>query len=152
MSGPPHGSSWAAPPEFYLDENVAGKTARRYIADLGYVVHSPTSVFGRAVLEQRLYDEQWLPVVGANGWVVIGRDQQILSREAELRAYLDARVHLFLLPGEVTRAHIIELLRLNLREMCMLASARKPNVYWLTRDGVEPYERRVARRASRRSR
>jgi hypothetical protein len=25
-SGPPSASSWAAPPEFYLDENIAGRT------------------------------------------------------------------------------------------------------------------------------
>jgi hypothetical protein len=149
MSEPPHASSWAAPPEFYLDENVAGKTARRFISDLGYTVHTPASVFGRAALDGHLYDERWLPVAGARGWAVIGRDQRILLREHELRAYLEARVHLFLLPGEITRNQIVDLLRKNLREMCSLASARRPNVYWLTRDGIEPHERRVARRTRR---
>jgi hypothetical protein len=149
MSGPPHASSWATPPEFYLDENVAGKAARRYVADLDYKVHSPASVFGRDALSQGLRDDQWLPVVGARGWAVISRDQRILQRKYELRAYLDARVHMFLLPGEVTREKIIGLLEINLSEMCALAVARKPNVYWLTKRGVESYERRVGRERRR---
>ena len=152
MSEPPHVSSWATPPEFYLDENVAGKAARRYVADLGYKVHSPASVFGRAVLDEGLRDDQWLPVVGARGWAVIGRDQRIFEWGDELRAYLDARLHMFLLPGEVTREEIIELLEINLAGMCTLAVARRPNVYWLTGRGVEPYERRAARRSRRRNR
>jgi len=45
-SGPPHASFWAEPPEFYIDENMAGRTVRRFIADLGYVVHTPAAVFG----------------------------------------------------------------------------------------------------------
>jgi hypothetical protein len=109
-------------------------------------------VFGRAALDRGLDDDEWLPVVGSHGWAIIGRDQQILEREDELRAYLDAPVHLFLLPGEVTREQIIKLLRINLRGMCSLAAARKPNIYWLTRHGVEPYERRVSRRNQRRRR
>jgi hypothetical protein len=114
-------------------------------------VHSPASVFGRAVLDEGLEEDQWLPVVGARGWAVIGRDQRILERDDELRAYLDARLHMFLLPGEVTREQIIELLAINLMKMCVLAVARKPNVYWLTRHGVESYERRIERRSKRRN-
>jgi len=41
-SGPPHASFWAEPPEFYIDENMAGRTVRRFITDLGYVVHTPS--------------------------------------------------------------------------------------------------------------
>jgi hypothetical protein len=51
----------------------------------------------------------------------------------------------------VTREQVIELLQINLVEMCTLAVARRPNVYWLTRQGVEPYERRIERRNRRRS-
>lgn len=149
MSGPPHASSWATPPEFYLDENVAGRVACRYVRDLGYKVHTPASVFGREVLDRGLLDHEWLPVVGARGWTVISRDQGILDRTYELRAYLDARVHMFLLPGQVTRAQIIALLGLNLSEMCALAAARKPNVYWLTKHGVEPYDRLMGRKRRR---
>lgn len=151
MSGPPPASSWAAPPEFYIDENLAGKTVRRLIADLGYVVHTPSSVFGRATLGQKLADEDWLPLAGKNGWVVFGRDQRILERPRELDAFLKAKIHMFLLPGSVALAEIVQLVERNLQEICALATARRPNVYWLTKDGVEPYERRVGRRARRRT-
>ncbi|MEW2382621.1 hypothetical protein AB0873_11125 [Micromonospora sp. NPDC047707] len=61
-----------------------GRSLRRCIVDLGYQVHSPASVFTRERLEQGLTDQDWLPVVGEEGWVVFGRDQNILKRELEL--------------------------------------------------------------------
>ncbi|WP_213454136.1 PIN-like domain-containing protein [Rhizomonospora bruguierae] len=70
---------------------MAGRTVRRFIADLGYAVHTPAEVFGRERLEAGLRDEDWLAVVGSRGWVVFCRDQHILDREWELRAYLAAR-------------------------------------------------------------
>lgn len=152
MSEPPLASSWAAPPEFYLDENVAGKTAEGSspISATQSTLPLPCSAASHSTSTWPTSSgsQSW----GVNGWVVIGRDQRILSRKDELRAYLDAQVHLFLLPGEVTRQQIVSLLHVNLREMCTLASARTPNVYWLTRGGVEPYEKRVSRRARRRHR
>lgn len=152
MSEPPHASSWAAPPEFYIDENLAGKTVRRFIADLGYLVHTPTETFGRSRLELGLRDEDWLPVVGSNGWVVFGRDQRILDRPLELEAYLSARVHMVLLPGEASRDELIGLLRTNLRAVCSAAAARRPNVYWATAQGLVDYERRRLDRERRRRR
>jgi hypothetical protein len=147
---PPHASSWAAPPEFYIDENMAGRTVRRFIADLGYVVHTPAEVFGRELLDHGLDDEDWLPVVGANGWAVFGRDQRILEREMEFQAYRNAKIHMFLLPGHAPLAEILHLLAVNLADLCARTSARRPNVYWLTRGGIEDYEQRVAKRAKRR--
>jgi hypothetical protein len=73
-------------------------------------------------------------------------------RSAIAAARAAARAHVWgQLPGEVTREQVIELLRINLAEMCTLAVARRPNVYWLTRQGIEPYERRIERRNRRRS-
>jgi hypothetical protein len=105
---------------------MAGRTVRRFVSDLGYVVHTPSAVFGRTRLDDGLEDEDWLPVVGAAGWVVFGRDQHILVRERELKAYLDAKVHLFLLPGQATRQQILDLLTINLADIGALAVARPP--------------------------
>jgi hypothetical protein len=85
-----------------------------------------------------------------NGWAVFGRDQRILDRELELRAYRNAKIHMFLLPGQAPRVEILHLLTINLTDICTRTSARRPNVYWLTRRGVEDYEQRVAQRARRR--
>lgn len=38
-SEPPPASSWAAPPEFYLDENSVTRMVRRLLTSLGYRVH-----------------------------------------------------------------------------------------------------------------
>ena len=45
-SGPPPASSWAAPPEFYLDENAVTRTVRRLLVELGYGCHTPPEIFG----------------------------------------------------------------------------------------------------------
>lgn len=67
----------------------------------------------------------------------------------EVRAFLAAKVHMFLLPGQVPRAEILDLLAINLADICTRTSARQSNVYWLTRSGLEDYEHRTARRAKR---
>jgi hypothetical protein len=131
---------------------MAGKTVRRLLTDLGYVVHTPASVFSRERLQLTVEDEDWLPVVGSHGWAVFCRDQQILDRPAELQAYLAAKVHMFLLPGSATRDQIASLVTLNLTAICTLAAARQPNVYWLTPNKVINYERRKAEVVRRRAR
>jgi len=42
-------------------------------------------------------DVEWLPVVGARGWVVLTKDRQIRRRELELEAFINARVRAFVL-------------------------------------------------------
>lgn len=131
---------------------MAGRTVRRFVSELGYAVHTPADVFGRARLDEGLDDDDWLPVVGKRGWAVFGRDQRILERELELRAWRQAKVHMFLLPGEALLSEIVKLLAINLADVCALTSSRHPNVYWLTRSGLETYEHRIAERARRRRR
>jgi len=135
-SEPPPASSWAAPPEFYIDENFAGRTLRRAISDLGYVVHTPAQLYGSRDAAAGTEDVVWLRDVGRQGWAVIGRDTKIFERDAELQAYRDARVHIFLFPGQATRAQLLELLRHNLREICMLATQRVPAVYFVRAGGL----------------
>nr|MDT0660797.1 hypothetical protein [Micromonospora sp. DSM 115978] len=122
------------------------------MTNLGYTVHSPAEVFGRERLHQRVEDEEWLPIVGARGWVVFGRDQNILKREKELRAFLDAKIHMFLLPGNAERPQIVALLAANLHHICAYATARRTGVYWLMPDRVIDYEQRVAQRDRQRAR
>ncbi|MFI5495292.1 hypothetical protein [Actinoplanes sp. NPDC051859] len=123
---------------------MAGRSVRNFLADLGYTVHTASSVFGRERLLETLHDEDWLALAGLRGWVVFCRDQHIMDRPAELQAYLDAKVHMFMLPGSALRDHILELLGSNLAEICSLASARRPGVYWLMPQKVVSYERRRA--------
>ena len=46
---------------------MAGRSVRRFIADLGYRVHTPAEVFGKERLDLGLGDDVWLTVVGAKG-------------------------------------------------------------------------------------
>nr|MDT0661574.1 hypothetical protein [Micromonospora sp. DSM 115978] len=131
---------------------MLGRTVRRFIINLGYAVHSPAELFGRERLHQGVIDEDWLPIVGERGWVVFGRDQNILKREDELRAFLDAKIHMFLLPGNALRTQIVDLIGVNLHHICAYAAARRTGVYWLTPDRVIHYEQRVAERTRHRAR
>jgi hypothetical protein len=113
-------------------------------------VHTPAEVFGRERLVRGLDDEDWLPTVGRHGWVIFGRDLHIMDRELELAAYLAARVHMVLLPGQASREQLVWLLSVNLTDICAVATARRPNVYWATPRGLVDYERRRAERDRRR--
>ena len=137
MSGPPHASFWAAPPEFYVDESFAGKSLRRALQDLGYPVHTPPELYGTRDAAIGTPDTVWLRDVGARRWVVIGRDTKILERPDEAAAYRAARVHMFLFPGQATRAVLIECLTRNLREICTVTAGRAPVVCRVTRSGLE---------------
>lgn len=122
---------------------MAGRTVRHFFVDLGYIVHTPAEVFGQDRLLHGLDDEEWLPVIGRHGWVIFGRDQRILDREFELEAYRAAKVHMVLLPGQASREQLVELLGANLADICAVATARQPDVYWTTPRGLVNYERRV---------
>ena len=99
-SGPPPASSWAAPPEFYLDENAVTRTVRRLLVGLGYRCHTPPEVFGTRVESLGAEDTEWLGRIARSGWVVLNRDAKIMERQHELVAYRAAKVHMFYLPGE----------------------------------------------------
>jgi len=68
-SGPPPASSWAAPPEFYLDENAVTRTVRRLLVGLGYRCHTPPEVFGTRVESLGAEDTEWLGRIARSGWV-----------------------------------------------------------------------------------
>src|ERR1035441_3939381 len=90
-SGPPPASSWATPPEFYLDENVATRSVRRRLEEPGYTVHTPARLYGSREAAQGARDTDWLARAGRHRWAVIGRDAKIYERPAELDAHLRAR-------------------------------------------------------------
>ncbi|MGQ0464928.1 MAG: hypothetical protein ACT4QG_06370 [Sporichthyaceae bacterium] len=135
-SGPPHASSWAAPPEFYIDENVAGRTLRQAITALGYVVHTPAQIFGAEALADGVRDEAWLREVGRHGWAVIGRDTKILQRPDEAAAYRAAKVHMFLFPGQATRSALVDLLSANLAAICTEWSRSEPGAFLVHATGL----------------
>ena len=61
---------------------------------------------------ERTKDRAWLPIAGAEDWVVILRDKKIRTRPGERRALIEAGVRAFCLTGagSYTRWQTLELL------------------------------------------
>ncbi|ASR39813.1 hypothetical protein BAY61_30210 [Prauserella marina] len=62
-----------------------------------------------------------------------------MERPEELAAYRAAKVHMFYLPGEATRAHLTQLVSGNLRDIITRATDRTPEVWRITNHGVERF-------------
>lgn len=137
--GPPPASSWAAPPEFYLDENAVTRSVRKLLVQLGYVVHTPAELFGSREASLGAKDEEWLSRVRRE-WAIVGRDLKIYERPSELEAYRRAQVQVFLLPGQALAAALVHLVEVNLAPMCSIATTREPGTWRLTESGPHPYD------------
>lgn len=83
------------PARFFIDENdlALGKSLAAE-HDVVYPGHPDLPEVPRGSL-----DDQWLPVIGDNGLVVITRDRKIRYRPAEKLAWVDNRVRGFVLTG-----------------------------------------------------
>jgi hypothetical protein len=151
-SGPPPASSWATPPEFYADENSVTRSVCRLLRGLGYTLHTPAELYGSREAALGAEDEDWLPKVGQRGWTVLGRDLKIYERPGELEAYRQARIKVFLLPGEALAAELARLVEVNLAQMCAISAGRQAGSWRLTNDGPVPYDTRgrPQRRGSKR--
>src|SRR5215470_5164094 len=152
MSEPPLASSWAAPPEFYLDENSVTRSVRRFLNDLGYVVYTPGSVFGACEEAYGADGTEWLRRIAGSGWVVIGRDSKIAIRPYELGAYHKANVHMFLLPGEATKRELVELLAVSLKSICTTAVTKPVGIWRIRASGLTAVTGTGTGRKSRKSR
>ncbi|PWV81877.1 hypothetical protein SAMN05421630_106110 [Prauserella marina] len=107
--------------------------------DLGYRCHTPPEVFGTRAESLGAEDTTWLSKIAGSGWVVLNRDAKIMERPEELAAYRAAKVHMFYLPGEATRAHLTQLVSGNLRDIITRATDRTPEVWRITNHGVERF-------------
>ncbi|MGK2880286.1 MAG: hypothetical protein ACSLE6_05645 [Mycobacterium sp.] len=142
-SGPPLASSWAAPPEFYIDEGLAGKSLRRFFQDLGYTVHTPPSVFGTRHESQGTPDEVWLRTCGENSWAAISKDTKILERPDELAALTRPKIHIFYYPAQATRAELLAVAEATLSDVCTISSSAGGGA-WRVRGGTRPHIERIA--------
>lgn len=83
-------------------------------------------------------DEDWLPIAGREGWLVIVRDKKIRTRPGERRAILDHQVGCFCLTQrqDPTRWQYLKLLVQTLDEMGRrFASTPRPFIYGVDRNG-----------------
>ncbi len=96
----------AATIRFYIDQDVRGlgillgsiRPDVTYPGDLGGVVQKRERPPCR--LHEGALDEEWLPVVGDTGWLVISRDKAIQESLSELTAVREHNVKMVCLTGE----------------------------------------------------
>jgi hypothetical protein len=92
------------PPEFFIDRSLGRKHLANALTEQGVIVHTMASVYGEETA-QGLADEQWLTDAGANGWIVLMKDDAIRRRPAERDALADAAVRAFCLTNANLRAN-----------------------------------------------
>jgi predicted nuclease of predicted toxin-antitoxin system len=79
----------------FLDRNLGHRVIAQAMRDAGVVVHIHDDLF-----PQDAKDEEWLPVVGHQGWIVLTKDARIRYRPQERAALLHAQVRAFVLVGK----------------------------------------------------
>ncbi len=89
------------PPEFFVDRSL-GKSIAEGLRACGLTVHTMASVYGEK-RAQTLEDQVWLRDAGANGWIVLTKDDAIRLRPAEREALIDAGVRVFCLTNAQLR-------------------------------------------------
>jgi hypothetical protein len=89
--------------------------------------------------KEKTQDKDWLPVAGANDWVVIKRDKRIRTRRWEREALINAGVRTFCLTGagNYTRWEVLRLLTARWPRIEEVAeNIPGPYIYSVTWEGV----------------
>jgi hypothetical protein len=115
------------PPEFFIDRSLGRKHLAEALRDLGLVVHTMASIYGEEQA-QRLPDQRWLRDAGANGWIVLMKDDAIRRRPAEREALTEAGVRAFCLTNAQLRA-AEQTARFVNNQHRIIRQARKPGPY-----------------------
>jgi PIN like domain len=89
-------------------------------------------------------DREWIPDVGARGWLVVSKDKKIRTRPEERRAVKENNVGCFILNYRqpLTRWEILKLVTSTLDEMEeKFANTPRPFIYLIDRNGrFRPYD------------
>lgn len=89
-------------------------------------------------------DREWIPAVGAKGWLVVSKDKKIRTRAEEKRAVKENNVGIFILNYKqpLNRWEIHKLIASTLDEMIeKFATTPRPFMYLIGRNGrFTPYD------------
>lgn len=76
-------------------------------------------------------DEDWLCAANSEGWLIVTRDQRIRYRANELRAVIDAELHMFVFSqGGLSAAETATILCATYPRMCALAAQHRPPAFF----------------------
>jgi PIN like domain len=113
---------------FYLDESIYSRILSDGLISAGVGVKRPgiDIPFGTQ-------DEVWLTTAGAQGWIVLMRDQRVKHRTLEIQSLRDARVGAFVLTaGRATAQSTAVVILSKLQKIVNISrSERKPFLYTL---------------------
>jgi hypothetical protein len=82
------------PPTFFVDRCLGSSDVPNALRKAGARVEIHDDHFAQDAL-----DTDWLPIVGANGWILLTRDKRIRRRELEMQALISAGIGAFFLSG-----------------------------------------------------
>lgn len=89
-------------------------------------------------------DREWIPEIGARGWLVVSKDKKIRTRQEERRAVRENNVGCFILNYKqpLNRWEILKLVASSLDEMEeKFANTPRPFMYLIDRSGrFRPYD------------
>ena len=118
---------------FFLDRCTNSRTLVTALTAAGALVELHPDHFA-----DDISDEAWLPVVGANGWVVLTNDKRIRHRRIECQALLAAGIKAFVLTaGHLSSAAAAEIWVRQLPKIERLAISRPaPFIAHVNQTGV----------------
>jgi len=101
---------------FYVDETsvAVGRALAHVRDDVTYVADPGSIRRGRppCPITYSMEDEDWLPIIGANDWIVLTRDKHIRTRPGEIAAVKRHSIRLFAITsgGELNRWDQLDIL------------------------------------------
>jgi predicted nuclease of predicted toxin-antitoxin system len=119
-------------PVLFIDRDAWSRVLGKALTAAGITFVAHHQRFAPAVS-----DNEWLAVAGAEGWVVLTRDQNIRRRLNELAAVKAARVCMFVLgQGNLSAAETARIVvKAYPRILRAARGARRPAIFTLTRGG-----------------
>lgn len=98
-------SSSSAPPEltFFTDRDL-GRSFPRILREAGVDVQVHVEHFPEARGADSTPDEEWLPMVGSRGWILLTHDKSMRHRSRERDAIMEHGVRAFMVMGQHTAA------------------------------------------------
>jgi len=126
-----------SPLEFFVDRSLGRHIVSDALRAAGAAVHVMADVYGERI-GQGLADTEWLRDAGANGWVVLMKDDRIRYRPAELEALTAAGVRAFCLTNANLRgAEMAQRFVDQLPKIQRIASEYPgPYIYGVYADGI----------------
>lgn len=130
----------------FFDENI-GSGVPLALRHVGFRnVHYLTATFGWRIRRgERVYDREWIPVVGRRGWLVITEDLAILNNEDERALLVEHNVGIvFLKAAELPASDVLAFMLRRMNWLEAIDQQPRPFAYVTSLRGRATLDPRVA--------